>query len=40
MDGYKGAGGLWLDFNAFPDNGIANVWGLNCTQYDSVQDAP
>lgn len=39
MDGYKGAGGLWLDFNAFPDNGIANVWGLNCTQYDSVQNA-
>lgn len=39
QDGYKGAGGLWLDFNAFPDAGIANVWGLNCTTYDSVQEA-
>ena len=39
MDGYKGAGGLWLDFNAFPDVGIANVWGLGSTQYKSVEEA-
>lgn len=39
QDGYKGAGGLWLDFNAFPDVGIANVWGLGNVLYDSVQDA-
>ncbi len=39
QDGYKGAGGLWLDFNAFPDVGIANVWGLGNTQYSSVEEA-
>ncbi len=39
MDSYKGAGGLWLDFNAFPDVGIANVWGLGNVQYDSVEAA-
>ena len=38
-DGYKAFGGLWVDFNAFPDCSIGNIWGLNGKVYDSIQDA-